>query len=191
MNKKLDEMTNEELWQLFPIILSDYNPEWPKKYQEEHDILVGLYGQFIERINQIGSTSVLGLVAKPTIDILLEIKKDTNIDWFVETAKDHGFLVSVHSDNPAPHLMLKKGYTEQGFVGQAFHIHVRYLGDYNELYFRDYLREHEEARIAYVHLKKELMSKYEHDRDRYTSEKGSLIMHYTSLARIEYKDRYK
>lgn len=190
MHKKLDEMTNEELWQLFPIILSEYNPLWPQIYQSEAITLNSLFGNVIERINHIGSTSVEGLVAKPTIDILLEISHDTDLKWFEQVAKHHGYLVSVHLDNPAPHFLLKKGYTEKGFVGQAFHVHVRYFGDYNELYFRDYLREHEEARIAYETLKKELMKKYEHDRDKYTSEKGNLILFYTDLARKNYPNRY-
>ncbi|MGD9909141.1 MAG: GrpB family protein [Candidatus Izemoplasmatales bacterium] len=191
MNKKLDEMTNEELWQLFPIILCEYNPLWTQIYQSEASILRNIYGNVIERINHIGSTSVEGLVAKPTIDILLEIGQDTDLKWFEQVAKENGYLVSVHFDNHAPHFLLKKGYTEKGFVGQAFHVHVRYFGDYNELYFRDYLREHEEARDAYVTLKKELMMKYEHDRDKYTSEKGELILYYTDLARKNYPNRYQ
>lgn len=190
MSKKLDQMTNEELWQLFPIILSEYNPLWPQIYESEANLLKKIYSNNIVRINHIGSTSVEGLVAKPTIDILLEMNRNTDLKWFEQTAIENGYLVSVHLDNPAPHFLLKKGYTEDGFVGQAFHVHVRYFGDYNELYFRDYLREHEDARMAYVSLKKELQIKYEHDRDKYTSEKGNLILFYTDLARKLYPNRY-
>lgn len=39
MKKQLSEMTLEELWQLFPIILREYNPEYKEWYlQEEENI---------------------------------------------------------------------------------------------------------------------------------------------------------
>ena len=46
------------------------------------------------------------------------------------------------SENSAPHIMFAKGYTPEGFAGQAFHVHVRYKGDWDEIYFRDYLLRH-------------------------------------------------
>ncbi len=190
MSKSLDEMTNKELWQLFPIILVPYNPKWPVLYEKEKTILVELYGDFIERMNHIGSTSVSGLTAKPTIDILLEIKQNTNLEWFYQVAINAGYLVSIHQENPAPHFLLKKGYTPRGYVGQSFHIHVRYLNDYDELYFRDYLRESEEARNSYTSLKLSLKDKYVHDRNKYTDAKGDMIKRYTFAARKKYGTRY-
>ena len=43
-------------------------------------------------------------------------------------------------------LSFNKGYTEEGFAERVFHLHLRYIGDNDELYFRDYLIEH--ANIA-------------------------------------------
>ncbi|MCQ2397671.1 MAG: GrpB family protein, partial [Lentisphaeria bacterium] len=73
MNRPLSELTLEELWQLFPIVLSEYDPAWPVWYAEEAEALKGLLDFSLLRIRHIGSTSVPGLVAKPTVDILLEI----------------------------------------------------------------------------------------------------------------------
>lgn len=191
MKKKLDQMSLQELWKLFPIILTEYNPQWPIIYENEKQILYQLYPQLIKRINHFGSTSVVGLVSKPTIDILLEVKQEFDRDKFIKIAKQAGYLVSNQPDNPPPHLMLKRGYTEQGFQGQAFHVHVRYLGDWDELYFRDYLRLHSDAREQYVSLKKELAIKYVNDRDKYTDSKGDLIKELTIEARKEFGPIYK
>jgi hypothetical protein len=30
MTKKMEEMTNEELWKLFPVIISEHDPIWKK-----------------------------------------------------------------------------------------------------------------------------------------------------------------
>lgn len=60
--KDLNEMSNEELWQLFPIILSPHNPEWPGRYKTEKELLIKTIGaENIVRINHIGSTAVPGL----------------------------------------------------------------------------------------------------------------------------------
>lgn len=115
--KKLSEMSNQELWNLFPIILSDYKEIWVDEYEHEKENLIHMFSQFIKRINHIGSTSVIGLSAKPTIDILLEIDESTPITWFEEIATSRGYLISRHSENPRPYLLLKKGYTEHGFDG--------------------------------------------------------------------------
>jgi GrpB-like predicted nucleotidyltransferase (UPF0157 family) len=54
-----------------------------------------------------------------------------------------------------------KGYTKDGFKGQAYHIHVRYSGDWDELYFRDFLiqnplvaKEYENIKINSKHKNK-------------------------------------
>ena len=65
---------------LYPIILSEYNPAWPEWFVEEKANLERLIGaENIARISHYGSTLVPGLLAKPTIDILLEINEDTDV----------------------------------------------------------------------------------------------------------------
>jgi GrpB-like predicted nucleotidyltransferase (UPF0157 family) len=48
-------------------------------------------------------------------------------------------------------MMFMKGYTSKGFEGQVFHVHVRYRGDWDELYFRDYLINHPETPMIMVY----------------------------------------
>ena len=148
-------MTNEELWVLFPIILSEHRAEWTKFYEQEKDTIISALGtKNISRINHIGSTSVPGLIAKPTIDILLEIPTDADIPSLTTALISAGYICNMQPNNPAPHLMFMKGYTPQGFRGQAVHLHVRFPGDWDELYFRDYLRSHPKTAKSYGKLKK-------------------------------------
>lgn len=86
---------------------------------------------------------------------------------------------------PPPHLMFLKGYLPDGFAERVFHIHVRYPGDYDELYFRKYLTLHPEAAAEYVALKYELLNRFEHDRDGYTKAKTAFIRAITEKARKE------
>lgn len=191
MSKELSKMTNEELWELFPIILTGHNPIWKENYCKEKLIIENAVGlNNIVRVNHFGSTSIRNLIAKPTIDILLEIQDETDIEKLISNMTSNGYIYSGQPNNPAPHMMFMKGYTPQGFQGQVFHIHVRYSRDWDELYFRDYLSEHPEIADQYGQLKLELKKKYEHDRDGYTHAKSSFIKHITKLAREEIGSRY-
>ena len=126
MSKSLDEMTKEELSELFPIILSEYKPEWKEKYLEEKNVLEKSVGiQNIVRMNHYGSTAVPGLISKPTIDILLEIKDGADTRSLISNLGSCGYRYLEQPENPAPHMMFIKGYTPQGFEGQVFHIHVK------------------------------------------------------------------
>lgn len=190
--KQLNDLSNEELWQLFPIILSEYQECWSQRYRAEKERLIQIFGKKnIHRMNHIGSTSVPGLLAKPTIDILVEIRDEMDTGSLVENMESAGYIYSPQPGNPPPHILFMKGYTPEGFKGQAFHVHVRHSGDWNELYFRDYLIKHPDVARKYGQLKSELKLQYEHNRDGYTSAKTDFIRRVNELARIEFPGRYK
>jgi GrpB-like predicted nucleotidyltransferase (UPF0157 family) len=73
----------------------------------------------IARISHIGSTSVPGLMAKPTIDIMLEIKENTDIDKLKASFPLDYICLSGEGltvQTPPPHLKFLKGYLPDGFV---------------------------------------------------------------------------
>lgn len=190
-NDKTDESDQERLGRLYPIILSEYNPEWPKWYAEEKMNLERLIGaENIVRISHIGSTSVPGLTAKPTVDILLEIMDDANVSKLIDALSSPEYICLNPPDmvTPPPHLMFLKGYLSDGFAEKVFHIHVRYHGDWDELYFRDYLVAHPEIAAEYAALKKSLLHEFEHNRDGYTYAKTAFIRDVTKKARRKAND---
>ena len=192
MAKELSEMSLEELWQLFPIILKEHNPEYSSWYLEEKESLVHIVGKNnIARINHIGSTSVKGLIAKPTVDILLEVNNDCEVEALKEKLSNNGWILMSCSNDPELRMVFNKGYTKYGFAEKVFHLHLRYFNDWNELYFRDYLRLNKEVADEYGKLKLSLKDKYEHNRDGYTEAKTEFIMKYTKVAREKFGDKYK
>ncbi len=192
MNKNLSDMTLEELWRLFPIVLKEHDPAYFDWYETEKKELLGcLPGSAVKRISHIGSSAVKGLVSKPTVDILLEIDSDGSIDQIVDILKDSGWLLMSQSDEPYVNRSFNKGYTQDGFAEKVYHLHVRYYGNWDEFYFRDYLIAHEEAAKKYAELKLSLMQKYKNNRDGYTDAKTDFIKKYTDKAREEFGGRYK
>ena len=77
-----------------------------------------------------------------------------------------------------------KWYTANGFTDKVYHIHLRYAGDNDELYFRDYLNEHPDVAKEYEALKLRLWKQYELNRDAYTDAKTAFIPKWTAEARI-------
>lgn len=192
MSKQLKDMTNEELWQLFPIILKEHNSNWAKDYKDESGLLILAIGaKNIARISHIGSTSIKGIMAKPTVDILLEVDSNVDKHWLISVMEQSGYLFSPQPDNPAPHMMFMKGYTPNGFAEKVYHVHVRYPGDWDELYFRDYLNDNPSVADEYEKLKKELQQQFKYNRDEYTNAKTEFVNRVTALAKKDLGPKYK
>ncbi|MEC9490475.1 MAG: GrpB family protein [Halanaerobiales bacterium] len=192
MSRSLSEMSLEELWQLFPIILKAHNPEYKNWYREEKEKLVKtLPDDYLERINHIGSTAVPGLLAKPTVDILLEIKREADLSKIESKLKNDGWiLMHKNRENQELDLVFNKGYTPEGFADKVSHLHLRYFGDWDELYFRDYLVAHPEIAAKYGELKKSLAANFKNNRDGYTKAKTEFINKCTAEARREFNHKY-
>ena len=186
MGKKLSEMTLEELWQLFPIVLTEHQERWRKWYLEEETLLKNAFLKMY-RISHIGSTAIPTIWAKPIIDILVEIPRESNLFDYKDLIINNGYICMSQSENG---LSFNKGYTENGFAERVFHLHLRYAGDNNELYFRDYLIEYPAVAKEYEELKLRLWKEYEHDRDGYTNAKTELVKKYTEQAKMIYGNRY-
>ena len=186
--KKLNEMTLEELWALFPIILSPPRAEWKDFFKEEKAQISSLLSAFSPNIHHIGSTAVSDIYAKPTVDILAEFKNVDELSKAAEILTKNGWLSMNETQN---RISLNKGYTEHGFAEKVYHLHLRTKGDCDELYFRDYLLENPLVAKEYEALKLSLWKRFEHDRDGYTQAKTQFVQKYTQIAKQEFGDRYK
>lgn len=148
-----------------------YDPQWPRLYREEITALKKALGRRIDRFEHAGSTGIPGTAAKPTIDILLGVKK-------------------LKVDEPVVSKMKKLGYRyfgEYGIPGRHFfrkgsppthHVHwVKAGGDFweRQLLFRDYLREHPIEQRRYEKLKRGLAQKFRRDRSSYTESKTEFV----------------
>lgn len=177
-------MTGKELGKIFPVIISEPDSRWLQKFAEERMVLIKEFGNdFFLSIEHIGSTAVPNLRSKPIVDILCEIREDTGLDNLKERFETLGYRINNRPENPPPHLIFVKGYSSEGFQGQVFHVHIRYKGDWDERYFRDYLIRNRKTALEYEELKKELAVKYRTDREAYTEAKTDFIKSVVKLAR--------
>ena len=140
MGRDLSEMSLEELWELFPIFLVAHDDRWKDSFHEIEKTLTGLFaGLPVVRISHIGSTAVQEIWAKNIVDVMVEIPQSADMKDMARILEQNGFIIM---SSMAKRILLNKGYTPNGFADKVYHIHLRYAGDNDELYFRDYLNEH-------------------------------------------------
>ena len=188
MGKDLSEMTLEELWELFPIILTEHQDCWAEWYDEERRRIAEFLCDEPFRIHHIGSTAIHAIWAKPIIDILVEIPVGRSMEVVKGQLIENGYICMSEGTGRKS---FNRGYTSEGFAERVFHLHLRYGGDHDELYFRDYMNEHPVLAKKYEALKRSLWKEYEHDRDGYTNAKSAFVREYADCAKAEYAGRYE
>ena len=97
-NKKLCEMTLSELWQLFPIFLTEHNTHWADWYAEEVATLKSILPPETVYCH-IGSTAVSGIMAKPIIDILIVVNSTDRMKQAASRLQSNGYIVMSTAEN--------------------------------------------------------------------------------------------
>lgn len=120
------------------ITVVDYNPLWPKKYEEEALLIKDILADNCVAIYHIGSTSVEGLAAKPIIDIMAAVQNLEKVDDAAEAFSKIGYEY-LGEFGIAGRRYLRKGGDER-----THQIHIFQTEDWNNigrhLAFRDYMR---------------------------------------------------
>ena len=202
MKEHVSELTPEEFQKTFPIELKDVIPEYADWYKAEEKAILDVIGtDSIVRINHIGSSAIPNIKAKPVIDILLELDGTARVDKIIESLKqiEFGTEIAMRKDNPFEYL-LAKGMTVNGFADKVFLLHIHYAGDWNELYFRDYLLENPDVAMEYSHLKEQILDDISTGKlermpngqpNGYSNAKFKFVQEISEKAKSEYKGRYR
>jgi GrpB-like predicted nucleotidyltransferase (UPF0157 family) len=151
-----------------PIVLVEYDPSWPLRFEGERDRIAQALGALGVRIEHIGSTSVPGLAAKPVVDILVTVANLEDESAFLVPLQQAGYELRVREPG---HRMLRTRERD---------VHIHIWTDSNpevgrHMRFRERLRSSPEARDAYARLKRELATREWSDVNEYADAKGQLI----------------
>jgi len=83
------------------IEIEEHNPYWKLTYQKEEQRILRAFkiANISTKIAHIGSTSISGLASKPTIDILLGLQKEEDLEACIPVFKKLGYVyVSKYND---------------------------------------------------------------------------------------------
>lgn len=130
-----------------------YNPEWPKIFSDESELIKKALGANCIALHHVGSTSVPELAAKPKIDIIAVVQ-DLSLP-------DHQLDALGYSDSGGFNIPFRRSFTFRSPLKNV-NLHIFEENDPEielNILFRDYLRSHNEARKQYEAIKYDLISK--------------------------------
>lgn len=78
-----------------PVALSDHDPAWAAIFREQAVRIRDALGRRAHRLEHVGSTAVPELVAKPIIDIVLEVPDSADEDDYVPELATHGYVLRI------------------------------------------------------------------------------------------------
>jgi GrpB-like predicted nucleotidyltransferase (UPF0157 family) len=132
------------------IEIADYNPEWPSRFAREVRRIRAVLAWQALAIEHVGSTSVPGLPAKPTIDIVLTVSDAAYEDKYVPALESLGYRLIIREPEWFEHRMLK-------YLDPAINLHVFPEGCPEVArmrLFRDWLRTNDADRMLYARSKR-------------------------------------
>lgn len=157
------------------------DPRWPGMFADESRRITHALGDNAVRSHHIGSTSIDDVVAKPIIDILMEVK-------------------DIHAVDHRTDLMVALGYESMGEFGipgrryfrrdndagvRTHHVHVFGEGSPNvtqHLAFRDFMNAHPHWAKRYSELKSALVRQHPDSIELYMEGKDGFIKRMNELA---------
>jgi GrpB-like predicted nucleotidyltransferase (UPF0157 family) len=157
-----------------PVVICDYDPEWPQRYQALRLPVANSLGQLAAQIEHVGSTAVPGLAAKPTIDIVIRLRSARELPMVIERLARLGYA---HEGDFG--IAGREAFaTPPGYGPHDHHLYVcapDWAGYADQLVFRDYLRANPDVAGAYARLKRSLADKHRDDRTAYTEGKAAFV----------------
>ena len=142
-----------------------HQDSWSDDFRRLQDSLEQLFQSNALAISHIGSTAIVGLVAKPIIDIQVSVRElavmssiELLPDSFEHVVENNRDFAPLGYSSDASEWRKHFVHVIRGGKRHA-HIHIREVGRANEriaLLFRDFLREHSLHRAAYGQLKLQL-----------------------------------
>lgn len=163
------------------VMLCPYSEEWHLLFEKEKTNLYNCTERCLIDIQHVGSTSIIGMPAKPIIDIVIAVKDLNEGFELVSDVEAIGYNFKGSLGKSKRFFFWKE---EEGI--NTHNLHIVEHGDknwQNLILFRDFMNKHEDYRNKYINLKEELASKYKDDRGKYTEKKAESILGVIQLAK--------
>ena len=166
-----------------PFQLQEYDPDWKLRFAKAAEELKPLFGDNLVEIDHIGSTSIVGMVAKPQVDVLAVVKDLDKVAEAHPTFEKAGYVPRgrgyVADDDE---YMAKDAPDGMRLIS----VHTLQAGnpkiaEYKN--FRDYLQQNDEDRNLYIKTKRHLYSTHSDSYAEYDSGKKDVITGIKSRAK--------
>lgn len=168
------------------VALSAYDENWPRAALITVGKLKEIFGASVVDIQHVGSTSIVGISAKPIIDIAVAVRRFEDVWPLIPRLEANGFMHKGVNDD-AGQIFFSCGDFSTDMRTHHIHVVFHNSDEWNGyLLFRDFLNANPHRRKEYEALKFSLMKKYPNDRLLYTNSKSDFIQGVIAEAR-DYK----
>ena len=164
------------------MILVPYDPDWPRRFEEERCVLAVAFAGVEAAVEHVGSTAVPGLGAKPVIDVMVGVGALSEVEARIPALEAAGYEYVPEHEQLLPE---RRYFHKPRHKPRTFHLHCVVKGsDFwtNHLAFRDYLRVHSDVASAYYDLKRDLAARL--PRAEYTEAKSPFIQGVLASAKV-------
>ena len=134
------------------VVLVEYDPTWPGRFELERQRIEGALGARARLVEHIGSASVVGLAAKPIIDICVAVDDSSDEASYIPDLEAARYELRVREPDWHEHRMLRT-------TARDVHVHVFTIGSSEidrYLAFRNWLRANDADRELYASTKRSL-----------------------------------
>jgi GrpB-like predicted nucleotidyltransferase (UPF0157 family) len=160
--------------------ICDYDPQWPAMFEAERLRIQQKLGHLVREIHHVGSTAVLGIKAKPEIDLLIVVNSISEINAINSSMAELGYDVRGECGIEGRHYYSKNSQsarTHKAHVCEISHSNVA-----RQIAFRDYMRDHPKDAEEYAVLKMRLAKSNSKGMAEYLEGKQSYIERITNMA---------
>lgn len=154
------------------VVVLPYSSTWLTEFQKEAVTLQSIFGSELLEVHHIGSTAVVGLSAKPVIDLLLVVRSISRVAMQNKAMREIGYEAKGKNGIEG------RRYFQKGANARSHHVHVFEEGSpaiTRHLLFRDFLGAHPARAMEYGELKTRLAEQYPYDIEKYIEGKSNLI----------------
>ncbi len=153
------------------ITLVDYDPRWPVLFEREAARIRRALGERSLGIEHVGSTSVPGLIAKPVVDLLLEVADSADEPAYVPALEANGYVLRIREPKWHEHRLFKGPDTNINL-----HVFGRDCPEIKRMIsFRDRLREDAADRDLYARAKRTLAQRRWRYVQDYADQKSAIV----------------
>ncbi|OGB60067.1 MAG: hypothetical protein A2503_14470 [Burkholderiales bacterium RIFOXYD12_FULL_59_19] len=156
-----------------PISVVPYSAAWPGLFAAEARVLrAALQPWLVGEVEHIGSTAVVGLSAKPVIDIMAPVRDLESSRQAIAAAQSVGYCYFPYKPDEM------HWFCKPSPAVRTHHLHLipwRSQLWQERLAFRDALRRSSSLAQQYESLKLQLAARYPLDREAYTEAKAPFI----------------
>ncbi len=158
-----------------------YDPKWTVEFSDEAGRIRRVISDEMVAIHHIGSTAIPGIVAKPIIDILLEVRNLQRLDSRLFALAELGYDAKGEFGIPG-----RRYFRKNSPKGERTHqIHAfeaGSVGSERHLAFRDYMIAYPGIAQSYSLLKQRLAAVHADDIEAYMDGKDSFIRDHEAQA---------